>query len=177
MDEWIHRFHVGTVSCTGVGQMRVRRSRRWVGAVLDGLLRLPAEGDSVATRVTIIRPVRDGDRGTIVERWHRDFGMQRLTTTIHRHGTQASERVGIMELCLSVRTGPGQVWVSTERTALRWGRYRAGIPRWLSPTTTAHAWVRPTAAADRFHIRVRVRVPLIGTLLTYHGEIREELCR
>ena len=134
----------------------IARAARWA-------LRLPPAGTSCETRLVI---AATGD----AERWTRTFRDRTLVTTQRGLADgRLAERFGILELGFRLRTSDGMLTYEQRDAALTLGRWRVPIPRWLSPRVEARE--RRADRGDRSHVRVVVRVPVVGVLLAYEGEL------
>lgn len=162
----VRRLHVQGSSSRAVGTLQVRRGSSPLARVAAILLGLPAAGDAVPTRLTIIRQ----DAG---ERWIRHMGTARALTS-----TQYGTADGVLVECY----GPLalQFTLTTEGTGLRLRSHglRVQIPGLSLPlpsrlAPTIHAEVRPDHRGGVW-IAVKITAPLAGLLLHYHGHITVE---
>ncbi|MEO3807478.1 DUF4166 domain-containing protein [Sphaerisporangium sp. B11E5] len=185
-EDWMRRFHLGTETVTGTGELSVRRGTSRLAGALCALLRLPRTGEPVPARVVVHRrparvvvhrrPAGTGPR-PLTERWVRHIGPYRLTTTQVRTGPHGRERHGLLVLHTRTTAGPGEVTVTQTRTVLGAGPLRVRLPARVAPQVSARARVEPGdlhAPAPRFHIEVRVTLPVVGLLLSYTGHLCEE---
>ena len=169
-EPWWWRFHLGRAPVRGVGVFTVTRgpgvAARWACAAF----RFPRTAVGVATRVAVTRRSLPND--DVLEQWARDFNGRLLTTTQIRHGRRSEERLGPVVLSLRLEAHPAGLTVEVERCWLRLGRQRWSLPPGLTPRLLAD--VRSDAhIASRFHVLVRLDVPLLGRLLTYDGYLDE----
>lgn len=139
------------------GSFRVRRGNR-LARILAWLLCLPAEGDVVHLRLTVMpSPNR--------EEWQRFFAETPFLTSQWAQGGCLVERVGLSETYLHLAALDGALHYRTRRVALRLGPWRLPVPRWLAPRVTASE--SPEGANVRVH--VDVVLPVIGLLIAYDG--------
>jgi hypothetical protein len=166
-DSWVDRFHIGTVSATAAGILDVEPGTSWPARVLGWLLRLPPAAVGQPARLRI---VRRADGASTHERWIRTFGAARLTTCVTRTGEHVVERTGPLEIRMRCRTTASGVWFIPAGAAVVLGRLGFRLPDLVAPQAYAHAWPSGEGAFD---VEVSVRIPLLGTLLSYHGHFTE----
>jgi hypothetical protein len=171
--DWLRRFHLGDRTVRGTGLLDILPAERRTGRVLGRLLRFPPAGTALPLRVEIVRG-RSQPPGR--ERWTRSLGGRRLDTVQTHDGDLVRERFGLVELRMqltdegtALRLSPGGADV-----VLRGWRLR--LPRWCAPQASAYVWAQPAErpGRPRFGLRVRIRVPVMGRLLSYSGHVEED---
>jgi Domain of unknown function (DUF4166) len=166
-DDWLHRFHTGTVSATAAGLLDVDPGKSGPIRVLGRLLRLPPPATGQTTRLRIVRQV---EGASIHERWIRTFGSASLATRQLRTGEQISERAGPVECRMRCRATASDIWYIPAGAAVILGRLSVRLPGLIAPQACAHAW---SSGDSAFGVEVSVRVPLIGVLMSYRGHFTE----
>ncbi|GII86076.1 hypothetical protein Ssi03_40660 [Sphaerisporangium siamense] len=172
--KWMRRFHLGEESVGGTGVLEVRRGPGPLGRLVCVLLRLPRTRAAAPARV---RVVRSGSAGGLKERWVRRIEGRALVSVQTRAGERAWERHGPLEIRTRTTLSGQGVEVVQEEAVLRAGRLRLRVPDRLAPRVAARAWVEPEDRArrpPRFHVEVRVTLPVAGRVLTYRGHLAEE---
>ncbi|GII67253.1 hypothetical protein Skr01_73380 [Sphaerisporangium krabiense] len=173
---WMRRFHLGQESVAGSGVLEVRRGPGALGRFVCVLLRLPRTGAAVPVRVRVLRRAV-GVGGRLEERWVRRVGGRALVSVQTRVGERACERHGPVEIRTRTTLADQGIEVVQEEAVLRAGRLRVRVPELLAPRVAARAWVEPDDRArrpPRFHVEVRVTLPVAGRVLTYRGYLAEE---
>jgi hypothetical protein len=166
-DDWVHRFHTGTVSATAAGITDVSPGQSGPVRMLARLMRLPPPAARQATRLRIVRRV---EGASAHERWIRTFGTVTLATRLVRTGERVRERAGLMELRMCCRATASDVWFIPDGAAIVLGRLSVRLPGLVAPRACAHAW----SSGDRaFNMEVSVRVPVLGVLMSYRGQFTE----
>lgn len=168
-DDWVRRFHTGTVSATvtAAGAVDVDSVRSGPARMLGRLMRLPPPAAGQTARLRI---VRRAEGAVAHERWIRAFGAVRLATRLVRAGERAGERIGPLELRMRCRTTASDVWFLPDGAAISFGRLSFRLPGLIAPRAYAHAW----SSGDRaFDVEVSVRIPLLGVLMSYRGHFME----
>jgi Domain of unknown function (DUF4166) len=167
VDDWVHRFHTGTVSATAAGILDVDPGRSRPIRVLGRLMRLPPPAAGQAARLRIVRRV---DGASTHERWIRTFGAVSLATRQVRTGERIGERIGPVELRMRCRATTSDIWFIPAGAAVVVGRLRFRLPGLVAPQAYAHAW---SSGDGAFDVEVSVRVPLLGRLMSYRGHFTE----
>ncbi len=174
---WMCRFHLGDETVSGTGVLEVRRGPGTLGRVACAVLGFPRTCTAVPARVTVHRsPGVDPETGEarVVERWERTIGARRLISVQSRAGERGWERHGPLEIRTRTVASPDEVNVVQVGAVLRMGRREITLSERFAPRVFAHAWVE-TGDRDRrpprFHVAVRVTVPLIGVLMAYRGHM------
>jgi hypothetical protein len=165
-DDWVHRFHAGTVSATaaGIADVDPRRSRPI--RMLGWLMRLPPPAAAQTARLRIVR----AEGGSGHEEWIRTFGAVSLATRLVRAGERIGERAGPVELRMRYRATASDVWFIPDGAAIVLGRLSFRLPGLVAPRAYAHA---RSSGDDAFDVEVSVRVPLLGVLTSYRGHFTE----
>jgi hypothetical protein len=171
-DDWVRRFHAGSVSAAAAGIVDVARGRSAPARMLGRLMRLPPPAAGLAARLCIVRQA-EGTAGH--EQWIRTFGTARLATRMVRAGERAAERFGPVELRMRCLAAASEVWFIPDGAAIVLGRLSFRLPGLVAPRAYAHAW----SSGDRaFDVEVSVRIPLLGALISYRGHFLEaEECK
>ena len=160
----VRHFHQGGTTVEGTGRFRICRGNTVLARLLAGLFRLPAAAASCPTRLVIL-PDADG------ETWLRTFGEHRLVSRQRAFsGTLMAERFGLLELRFRLHVVEGGIVYQQVGVALFLGLCRVRVPRWMAP----HVMAREMPAADdspETSVRVQVRVPVAGDLLSYAGSM------
>jgi epsilon-lactone hydrolase len=126
---------------------------------LARLMRLPQPNTAVETRL-VIRPVGDRDE------WVRDFGGHRLTTRQYRVSDgEFLEQFGILEFHFDNIAANGTFVHRQRAAAFCVGPLRLRIPSMCAPQVSG----REQIEGRRHTVTVRVTLPLVGLLLSYHG--------
>jgi Domain of unknown function (DUF4166) len=167
VDDWVHRFHTGTVSATAAGILDVDPGRSRPIRVLGRLMRLPPPAAGQAARLRIVRRV---EGASMHETWIRTFGAVSLATRQVRTGEWIGERIGPVELRMRCRATTSDIWFIPAGAALILGRLRLRLPDPVAPQAYAHAW---SSGDGAFDVEVSVRVPLLGGLMSYRGHFTE----
>ncbi|MEW2119009.1 DUF4166 domain-containing protein [Streptomyces sp. NPDC005474] len=112
------------------------------------------------------------------ERWIRQIGRRRVTSLVSRHSHDADlvrERFGPFELRMRLLADDTELRWAPDGAALCLGRHRLRLPARLAPQAAASARSeqRDGTGALRFRLRVCIRAPLPGLLLSYSGYIEE----
>jgi hypothetical protein len=124
---------------------------------------LPKEAEDLPTTLRIV-PMNG------YERWERQFGNMTLTTTQWAEPEECmKERFRCLELRYRIDRQMQCVHHKQLSAALRYGRLRIALPRSLAPQVTGSETA--TATPNRVRVQVDVRLPLIGLLLSYDGEV------
>ena len=148
------------------GSFTVRRADRTLARFFVRVLRMPAEGDGVETRLSVFR---NGSG----ERWCRTFGGRRLATVQYERGAGLlAERFGLLELRFRLAVEGGALIYEQAGASIGLGLLMLPLPRRISPQVSARE--EPVAASRRMRSAVRIELPLLGLLITYSGEIEPE---
>ncbi|MFG2936720.1 DUF4166 domain-containing protein [Streptomyces sp. NPDC048282] len=114
------------------------------------------------------------------ERWIRQIGRRRVTSLVnHSHHSRDTgrvrERYGPIELRMRLLADGAELRWTTDGAALCLGRHRLRLPGLLAPQVSASARGEQGdgTGAPRFRLRVCIRAPLTGLLLSYTGYIEE----
>ena len=165
LDEALRQAHLDGEKLRLSGTFRIRYGKGRVARLAAIILRLPAAGEAVVTRLTVLRTASG-------EKWTRRFAGSALITTqsVAADGTMR-ERFGLIEISCRLEAGGGAIHYHQVGAAICLGGLRLPLPRWLWPvvdgTEEAHG-------PDATHVSVRVTVPLIGHLISYDGIVRRE---
>lgn len=146
-----------------IGHFDITHRRGFVPRILVRRSKLPPAGRAVPTRLRVER------RGSC-EIWRREFGSFPLESTQHvpRAGILV-ERFGRIEFRFKVQARDGGIYFRQTRAAICVGRCMWPLPAWLGPRVDAQEM--PGDLEYQTRVRVTVRLPLIGLLINYQGEI------
>src|SRR5215467_8331877 len=136
VDNWLHRFNIGTDSVTAIGTVAVERGKSTPIRLLGLLMRLPPPTVAETALVHVERRIEDA---SVHERWIRTFGTADLTTRQIRNGHQLDERVGPVQLRMRWHATVSDVWFIPAGAALVLGRWRLRLPDLVAPQAFAHA--------------------------------------
>jgi Domain of unknown function (DUF4166) len=162
-DAWALRFHLGEASVRGRGTFEVTRGSTRRARLACVLLRAPRRGSAVPVRVEVLRHA-DG------EVWTRVIGGRRYISRQVRSGTRVLERIGPLELDFAVTVDGNGLRYEQTRTALRLGRLRLPVPRWLCPSVRARVEARDDSS---FFVRVDTCAFGPEPLFSYYGTVLE----
>ena len=167
VDDWLHRFNIGTDSVTATGTLTVDRGKSRPTRLLGLLIGLPPPA---AAQTALVHVERRHDGASVHERWIRTFGTTNLTTLQIRTGHQVDERIGPVQLRMRCRATASDVWFTPRGAALVLGRWHLRLPDPVAPQACAHAW---SSTADAFDVDVSIRIPLLGNIISYRGHFTE----
>jgi hypothetical protein len=147
------------------GYLRIEHGRRSLARFLARMLRMPAPSAAAETRLIVT--ARAGG-----EHWERTFNGQRLETWQYEsRESELAERFGILELRFRLDVSEGRLLYVQRRAAVVFGSVRVPIPGPLAPRVEAR---EDPAGPTCVSIEVRVVLPGVGLLITYHGMIDVE---
>lgn len=149
----IHTVH-GDAGAAGEG--RVERGSGLLARALGAIVRFPPSGQYPLH----VAFAEQGGR----ERWTRDFGGHRFSSTLGERGGLAVERFGPLRFGFELRSTPDGL----DMRLRRWSAFGIPLPRLLAPRTEAREWEEQ----GRFRFDVRLRLPLIGDIVHYSGWLR-----
>jgi hypothetical protein len=149
-------------------RLRVEHGRNGIARLLAWVLRLPRAADD-AEATLVITSDEDG------ERWRRTFGDRRFDTRQYQTGPfEVAERIGILELRFRLGVDDGSLVFRQVHAAFVMGPIRFPLPLACAPVVEAR---EDAAGARRLRIQVRLTVPSVGPVLTYHGTVDYEEMR
>jgi hypothetical protein len=164
LDPRVRRAHLDGERLSMVGTFRVRRGTNVLSRLLASCLRLPAAGDAVAVRLTVL-PTEGG------ERWIRAFGPTPLVSNqAFDEAGIFRERFGGVEFRIRLEPGNGGIVYRQVGVALRVGFVTIPLPRWFAPHV--ESFEEPSDAGT--YVSVRVLLPLTGLIISYDGRIVPE---
>lgn len=146
-------FAVGALQVEGATHVIARCIARW--------LRLPRASASMRVELAI-------ERAGVFWTWRRTFADVQLITAQHARGDLLYERFGMIELAFEVVVRSDGFSYVQRHAALRWGWLPLRLPRWLAPIAQGEV----AAVEEGVAVDVRIRLPMIGTLLRYRGVMR-----
>jgi hypothetical protein len=165
LDETLRQAHLDGERLCLCGTFCIRRGASRMARFVARMLRLPAAGEAVATRLTVVR-TNSG------ETWTRLFAGNELVTTqtAAADGTMR-ERFGMIEISCRLEAGSGAICYRQVGAAICLGGLRLPLPRWLWPVVEG---IEEAHGPGRTRVSVRVTVPLIGHLISYDGSVMRE---
>jgi hypothetical protein len=163
--EVVRRHHLQGSVMQAAGSFRIHHGDRRLARWLVWLLRMPAEGQAVKTRLVISA---HGES----EEWRRTFGDRLLVTRQRAVGAEMAESFGWMEIRFRLDAIDGGIIYHQTQAAFSLGRSRVPLPVRLAPRVAA--WEKPDDVPGQVRVRVEVVLPLLGRLITYEGTIARE---
>lgn len=139
------------------GRLTVTRAPGWLRRLAAWALGIPPAGD-----YELVLDVSPHGAG---QRWSRHFGKHTLTTTQIAWRELLVERKGLASLGFELQV-EGERLCFKPRRAWVLG---VPVPLWMSPQIEAENW---PSEAGGWHVRVVFRVPLLGQVAAYAGEVR-----
>lgn len=128
--------------------------------------KLPAAGNAVPTQ---LRVERTGN----CEIWHRRFGSFPLDSTQYVQGPGIlAERFGRIEFRFKVEARDGGIYFHQTRAFIRIGRCKLPLPAGLGPRVDAQEM--PGDSPYQTRVRVTVRLPVVGLLIDYQGQMEPQ---
>jgi hypothetical protein len=140
------------------GRAVVERGTHPIAQLVAKIMRFPAAGEH---DVHVHFSEEAG-----VERWTREFGGSRFSSTLRAEGNHLVERFGPLRFIFSLSTSDGGL--AMEITGWRLGSIR--LPNFLAPRSPAREW----EAEGLFHFDVPIDLPLIGRVVRYRGWINPD---
>ena len=113
-----------------------------------------------------LRGETDGNGGEI---WRREFGANRLVTEQQAVDGYLAESFGLVWLLFRLSVEDGALVYRQVRAWLQWGPVRVPLAAGLAPRVTA----RESGSDDGTRVFVEVKLPGVGPLITYQGDIRQ----
>lgn len=153
LPDTIQRAHTGRIRLQG--RVRVERGGALANLLADAL-RLPSTGDSVAMSV-------DGDHQPDCMIWDRQFDGRRFRSCFRRAGGHLIESIGPFRLHLRLTVTGHRLRYVLDRVTL----FGMAWPRALAPQLDA--W--EGEENRQYDFGVEVRLPLIGRLVRYRGQL------
>jgi hypothetical protein len=136
------------------GEGTVARGRSPLARLLGAVIRFPPSG-AYPLRVEF------EERGS-GERWTRDFGGHRFSSTLGARGRRVAERFGPLSFVFDLPAGPHGLAMQLRR----WTFLGLPLPLSLAPRIQAREW---QDEAGRFRFEVAVAMPLAGDVVRYSG--------
>jgi hypothetical protein len=152
----LQRFHGSPHGGRGVGCLRVTRAPGGVRWFLATLMRLPASSDAMPVTLKVL-PEKNG------ERWKRHFGHHRFVTLQTEHEGLLLETAWPLRIGFELVVDSHSLRFVTQQVWLLW----LPLPRPLRPAVT----VNVLAHDDGWFLGVHIRVPLLGELVRYEGDV------
>jgi len=136
------------------------RLARWLARPLG----LPPSGLNIATRLHI-------NSKNSQEQWSRNFSSFSLQTLQYLHDNRLlAECFGKLEFLFQLEVHTGGIHFRQRRAALCLGRWRLPLFPWLSPQIVAEEM--PGKTEHQTCVHVSVRLPLVGMLIDYRGQMQ-----
>jgi hypothetical protein len=146
------------------GEVTIERGRSRPARWLGHLLGFPPSGENVATSLSVLRRGEE-------QVWSRRFGEHTLVSRQRLcPGGLLAERFGLFECRFRLRPTARGIDYDLVGAVLVLGGLRLPLPRSLSPRGGATTW----ALEDAMGLDVRLRAPLFGRVLSYHGLVRPD---
>jgi hypothetical protein len=142
-----------------VGRLRVTRAGGWLRRLAGAALGLPPAGDY--DLLLVMTPHGDG------QRWVRHFGKHLLTTTQSDHRGLLVESSGPGSLGFELVVEGGALFFRPRRAWV----LGVPVPLWLSPGIEVE---NVPAGSGGWRVVVRFRLPLLGPVGEYEGEVTPE---
>jgi len=166
LDISVQHWHNAAHQVQGTGMFTVRHGQGCPARFLAWLLRLPTSGETLATRLVIVRHAWG-------ETWSRTFAGKALVTVQYQRGANLlAERLGCLEFGFRLRVSEHALDFWHVGTACVLGPIRVPLPRWVAPHITAREWAGQEEGS--LQVAVRVSLPLIGLLMAYEGCLKRE---
>ena len=166
LDAAVQHWHDAAHQVQGTGVFTIRHGQGSLARFLAWLLHLPTSGETLATRLVIVRHAWG-------ETWSRTFAGRALVTIQYQHGAELlAERLGWLEFWFRLRVIEHALDFWHVGTAGVIGPMRVPLPRWLSPRITARAWAGLEEGS--LQVAVRVSLPFLGLLMAYEGCLKRE---
>jgi hypothetical protein len=166
LDASVQHWHDAAPQVQGTGLFTVRHGQRGLARFLAWLLRLPASGEALATRLVIVRHPWG-------ETWSRTFAGKDLRTIQYQcRADLLAERLGCLEFWFRLRVIEHRLdfWPAGSAGVL--GPMQVPLPQWLAPRITAREWAGLEEGS--MQVAVRVSLPFIGLLMAYEGCLKRE---
>ena len=159
----VQRAHPRELPIERIGHFDITHGRGFLPRLLARRSKLPAAGRAVPTQLRVERKGR-------CEIWSRTFSSFPLQSTQHVPcaGTLV-ECFGRIEFRFKVQASDGGIYFRQARVALCIGRCKLPLPASLGPRVDAQEMSGETENQTR--VRVTVRLPIVGLLIDYHGQI------
>ena len=161
----IQRAHPRELPIERSGRFDISHGRGFLARFLARWSKIPPAGRALPTRLRV-------ERKGSSEVWRRNFGSFPLESTqqVSRAGTLV-ERFGGIEFCFKVQARDSGIHFRQTRAAICVGRCRVPLPAWLGPRVEAQEM--PGNSEYQTCVRVTVRLPIVGLLIDYHGQIAQ----
>jgi hypothetical protein len=153
LPEIVRQAHIGRTRLKG--QARVQHGGA-VATLLANVMGLPKATSSVTMTV-------EGDHRQDCMIWDRRFGDRRFRSCFMRDGDGLVESMGPFRLHLRLKIADRKLHYLLDRVSI----FGVPWPRLLAPSL--EAW--EGEAAGRYDFAVEVRLPLIGRLVRYEGQL------
>jgi hypothetical protein len=165
LDEAPRQAHLQGERLCLCGKFRIRRGANWLGRLVAMIVGLPAAGEAVATRLSVLRTAGG-------EKWIRSFaGAKVLTTQTAAADGTLRERFGMFEISCRLDVDRAAIRYRQVGAALRLGRLRLALPRRLWPLVEGVETAQGPLAT---HVSVRITAPFCGHLISYDGVVKRE---
>jgi hypothetical protein len=128
-------------------------------------VRVPPQGKSLPTHLTI-KATHGG------EDWTRRFGRVVIISSLSEHAGSLLEQFGLFEVRFHLQPVDGGLRHEQVGFGLRLGPLRISLPLGIAPRIEGREEVREDP--DYVHISVSVQVPLLGSLVSYEGDVKAD---
>lgn len=157
----IRDLHNRRLTLSWKGFFRIENGTHWLAKAIVLLMRLPRKTERTPLRLEIER-FKNG------EKWIRQIGAHRLVTTQFegKHG-RILERMDGLEFAFDLRVKNGGIVYDQKGCGLRLGFLFIPLPKILSPRIAA----REHSTQKNISVRVEIRAPIAGLLVSYDGRI------
>ncbi|HET7931325.1 MAG TPA: DUF4166 domain-containing protein [Rhodanobacteraceae bacterium] len=154
LDESVRRMHGATPHVRARGEADVGGAANAAARCLRRVIGLPPPGTRRPLAFAIDRTGRR-------ETWQRDFAGRPLRSVLDPARGRLRERMGPMTFLFDLRRDGNAIDWQLRRTRL----LGIPLPRWMSGAVLSRSGARD----GRYVFEVDVRMPLVGTLVSYRG--------
>jgi Domain of unknown function (DUF4166) len=159
----VQRAHQSNPQIDRVGSFNITHGPGRLARLLVYLLRLPPAAQNVPTSLHV-------KSNNSHEHWSRTFGNFSLQTLQYSHDNHLlAERFGKLEFLFQLEVRAGGICFRQRRAAICLGRLRLPLLPSLSPKIFAEE--TPGKSENQTCVHVTVRLPLLGMLIDYQGQM------
>jgi hypothetical protein len=159
----VRRLHTFSSPRVAEGRCKVERGHGVLSNLIASLFRFPGAADDLPLSVRF--ECRNG-----VERWTRQFGAERLSSTLRAgHGRSSQllcERFGPFDFAQALVVEDGRLCLVLRR----WTVFGIPLPLWMAPRSDSYE----TEQDGRFHFHVELSHPFTGLIVHYQGWLVEK---
>jgi len=156
LPEPVRAMHDRIADGTASGTADVERRRSVLAALTCRLIGFPRTGRNVPVKVAF--SMEDG-----VETWTRDFAGVRFVSRLRRCGELLEERFGPLRFRFRLQGGEGGI----SMIPAGWSVWSLPLPSSMMPSGVASE----TDRDGRFRFEVPIRMPIVGRIVTYEGNL------